>query len=122
MEAPDLGDLFHRSIEGFTRRILEEQLDWRTLDDAKCEELLDQVMDQILPEHKYGVLQSTKRYQYLSRRIKRITGRAVWLLTDHVRRSKFNPIGHEISFGLKGTYPPIEIELPGGEKCSWKAG
>lgn len=116
VEAPDLGDLFHRSIEGFTRRILEEQLDWRTLDDAKCEELLDQVMDQILPEHKYGVLQSTKRYQYLSRRIKRITGRAVWLLTDHVRRSKFNPIGHEISFGLKGTYPPIEIELPGGEK------
>ena len=37
VEAPDLGDLFHRSIEGFTRRILEEQLDWRTLDDAKCE-------------------------------------------------------------------------------------
>jgi len=113
--APDLGELFHRSIEGFTRRIAEEKLDWRTLDDAQCEKLLEQVMDQVISEHNHGVLQSTRRYQYLSKRIKRITGRAVWLLTDHIRRSKFNPIGYEISFGSKGTYPPIEIELPNGE-------
>lgn len=31
--APDLGELFHRSIEGFTERIAREQLDWRSLDD-----------------------------------------------------------------------------------------
>ncbi len=113
--APDLGQLFHRSIEGFTQRIVNEQLDWRSLDDAQCEAVLNQVMDQILPEHNHGILNSTHRYKYLSKRLKRITGRAVWLLTDHIRRSKFNPIGHEISFGLKGTYPPIEIELPDGE-------
>jgi ATP-dependent helicase/nuclease subunit B len=113
--APDLGELFHRSIEGFTQRIVNEQLDWRSLDDTQCEAILEQVMDQILPEHNHGILLSTNRYKYLSKRLKRITGRAVWLLTDHMRRSKFNPIGHEISFGLKGTYPPIEIELPDGE-------
>jgi ATP-dependent helicase/nuclease subunit B len=62
-----------------------------------------------------GFCFSTNRYKYLSKRLKRITGRAVWLLTDHIRRSRFNPIGHEISFGLKGTYPPIEVELPNGE-------
>lgn len=114
--APDLGELFHHSIEGFTQNIVEQQLDWRSLDDAQCEAILNQVMDQILPEHNHGILLSSNRYQYLSKRLKRITGRAVWLLTDHIRRSQFNPIGHEISFGLKGTYPPIEIELPGGEK------
>lgn len=114
--APDLGELFHRSIEGFTQSILKQQLDWRSLDDTQCEIILEQVMDQILPEHNHGILLSNNRYQYLSRRLKRITGRAVWLLTDHIRRSRFNPIGHEISFGRKGTYPPIEIELSGGEK------
>jgi ATP-dependent helicase/nuclease subunit B len=54
--APDLGELFHRSIEGFTQRIVNEQLDWRSLDDAQCEAILEQVMDQILPEHNHGIL------------------------------------------------------------------
>lgn len=114
--APDLGELFHRSIEGFTTHIVSRQLDWRSLDDADCENILENVMDQVLPEHNYGILLSTNRYKYLSQRLRRVCRRAVWLLTDHIRRSSFNPIGHEISFGFKGTYPPIEIQLPGGEK------
>ena len=114
--APDLGELFHLSIEKFTARIAVQGLDWRELKDHECESMLDDVMDEILPEYNHGILQSTHRYQYLSKRLKRIGKRAVWLLTDHIRRSKFNPVGHEISFGLKGTYPPIEIELADGEK------
>ena len=114
--APDLGELFHLSIEGFTTRVVEERLDWRTLEDEKCETIIDEIMDQILPEHNHGILLSTNRYQYLSKRLKRISKRAVWLLADHMRRSRFEPVGNEISFGLKGTYPPIEIQLPDGER------
>ena len=62
--APDLGELFHRSIEGFTQSILKQQLDWRSLDDTQCEIILEQVMDQILPEHNHGILLSNNRYQY----------------------------------------------------------
>jgi ATP-dependent helicase/nuclease subunit B len=114
--APDLGELFHLSIEGFTTRVTEEQLDWRTLDDRQCEAMIDEIMDKVLPEHNNSVLLSTNRYKYLANRLKRISKRAVWLLTDHIRRSSFNPIGNEISFGAKGTYPAIEIEMTGGER------
>ncbi len=114
VEAPDIGELFHQSIEGFTAEVAEEGLDWRTLDDEKCGAMIDEIMDRILPEHNHGVLLSTHRYQYLAKRLKRTGKRAVWLLTDHIRRSSFRPIGNEISFGTRGTYPPIEIELPGG--------
>lgn len=114
--APDLGELFHRSIEGFTSRLQQDELDWRTLEEDQCEKIIDEIMDEILPEHNNGVMLSTNRLKYLSQRLKRISKRAVWLLTDHIKRSTFNPIGHEISFGSKGTYPPIEIELPGGER------
>ncbi len=116
VEAPDIGELFHQSIEGFTAEVAEEGLDWRTLDDEKCGAMIDKIMDRILPEHNHGVLLSTHRYQYLAKRLKRTGKRAVWLLTDHIRRSSFRPIGNEISFGTRGTYPPIEIELPGGER------
>lgn len=114
--APDLGELFHRSIEGFTRKLAEDNLNWRDLDDKQCETMIDEVMDNILPDHNHGILLSTNRYKYLANRLKRISKRAVWLLTDHVKRSSFTPIGNEISFGVRGSYPPIEIELNNGEQ------
>ena len=116
VEAPDIGELFHQAIEGFTAEVAEEGLDWQTLDDEKCGAMVDEILDRILPEHNHGVMLSTHRYQYLAKRLRRTSKRAVWLLTDHIRRSSFRPIGNEISFGSKGTYPPIEIALPGGEK------
>ncbi|NLC45065.1 MAG: ATP-dependent helicase/deoxyribonuclease subunit B, partial [Clostridiales bacterium] len=114
--APDLGELFHLSIEGFTARVADENLDWTSLEDEKSGAIIDEIMDKILPEHNHGILLSTHRYQYLSQRLKRISKRAVWLLTDHMKRSRFEPIGNEISFGLKGTYPAIEIQLADGER------
>jgi ATP-dependent helicase/nuclease subunit B len=107
--APDLGELFHQSIEGFTAKVTEDGLDWRTLDDGQCEAMIDEIMDRILPEHNHGVLLSTNRYKYLAKRLKRISKRAVWLLTDHIRRSGFRPIGNEISFGTESG-------------CFWKEG
>ncbi|HHY83616.1 MAG TPA: ATP-dependent helicase/deoxyribonuclease subunit B, partial [Clostridiales bacterium] len=89
ISAPDLGELFHRSIEGFTDRITRDGLDWRSLDDSRCEEIIEEVMDRVLPEHNHGILLSTNRYRYLVNRLKRISKRAVWLLTDHIRRSQF---------------------------------
>lgn len=116
VEAPDLGVVFHRTIEEFTNKLAEDKADWRTMDENRINEILDEVMDDIIPTYNNGVLQSTNRYKYLANRLKRISRRAVWLLTDHVKRSGFDPIGHEVSFGEKGKYPPIEIELENGEK------
>ncbi len=114
--APDMGELFHHAIEGFTCQLAEEGLRWRELDEPQCERILEDVMEVVIPTHNHGVLLSTNRYRYLANRLKRISKRAIWLLTDHIRNGNFEPLGHEISFGLKGTYPPIEIELPDGER------
>ncbi len=114
--APDIGELFHRSIEGFTKRLWEKGIDWRAIDEKQCDTIMDDVMAEIIPDHNYGILLSSKRHEYLAERLKRISKRAVWLLTDHIKRSRFNPIGHEINFGLNGTFPPIEVTLSDGQK------
>jgi ATP-dependent helicase/nuclease subunit B len=116
VEAPDMGELFHSSIEKFTQRLRQERLDWRELDQGRCERMIEEIMEEIVPDHNHGVLLSTNRYRYLVNRLKRISSRAVWTLTDHVKRSGFQSLGHEVSFGLKGTYPPIQIDLPNGER------
>ncbi|MFA6697817.1 MAG: helicase-exonuclease AddAB subunit AddB [Eubacteriales bacterium] len=116
IEAFDMGLVFHQSIEEFINKLNKEGLCWRDLEDDQCHAILEDVMDDILPTYNNGVLLSTNRYKYLSNRLKRVSHRAIWLLTDHIRRSSFEPIGQEISFGENASFPPIEIELENGEK------
>lgn len=116
MESPDMGELFHQSMEFFTKTLRTHGLDWRELTREQCDEIVDRVIDEVVPDYNNGVLFSTHRYKYLVNRLKRISRRAVWILTEHLKRSGFEPMGYEVSFGREGYYPPIEIELADGEK------
>lgn len=116
VEAPDIGELFHQGFLSFSHKLFDKNLDWQTIKKNECDELIDSVMDDILPLHRDGILSSSNRYKYLSTRLKRISRRAVWTLTEHIQKGDFEPIGHEISFGRKGVFPPIEVELESGEK------
>jgi len=116
IQAPDLGDIFHRSMEEFTLRLKEEQLDWRALEREKCHSMADDVIDMVVLNHRNGIMDSTHRYKYLTNRLKRISRRALWTLTEHIKKSGFNPVEYEVAFGLNHPYPPIEVELGDGEK------
>ncbi|MDD4495373.1 MAG: PD-(D/E)XK nuclease family protein, partial [Eubacteriales bacterium] len=57
-----------------------------------------------------------KRYEALARRLARVISRSLWLISEHIRRSSFKPMGYEVDFKEGGKYPPIEIELDSGHK------
>lgn len=116
VEAPDIGELFHHAMEGFTKELKDSGQNWRELDRSQCDEMMDRVIDGVVPNYNHGVMFSTHRYKYLVNRLKRISRRAVWTMTEHLKRSSFEPMGFEVSFGQEGYYPPIEIELADGEK------
>lgn len=116
VKAPDIGEIFHKSMEDFTNQLKEENLDWRKLEKDQCDKMMDNVIDKIVPNYGNGVMLSTNRYKYLVTRLKRISKRALWTLTEHIRESGFEPMGYEVSFGIDKMYPPMEIELASGEK------
>ena len=113
---PDIGRLFHDSMEQFTKEMVEEQIQWKDLTKEQSDDLVEKVIDEMVPEFEHGVMLSTHRYKYLVTRLKRISKRAMWTLTEHVKKGEFIPMGHEIIFGLDGDIPPIIIELEDGEK------
>ena len=115
IHAPDMGQIFHRCIELFAKRLEAENIIWNDLEREQCEQIFDQIVDEVAPGHKDGVLLSTYRYRYLINRIKRIGKRSVWTLTEHMQRGGFKLLGNEIRFGIGQPYPPIEIALPDGE-------
>ena len=117
---PDIGRFFHNSIEQFSKEMLKERIDWKNLTREQNDYLVEKVIDEMVPEFEHGIMLSTHRYKYLVNRLKRISKKAMWTLTEHIKRGEFVPIGHEIIFGLGGDIPPIIIELDSGEKFFWK--
>lgn len=118
IKAPDMGRLFHSSIEIFAKKLKERNVSWKDLDKEQCDNLVDMVIDELVPEFENNLLQSTHRYKYLIKKLKRISKRAAWTLTEHLRKGEFQPFKYELEFadGGKSEIPPIVIQLPNGEE------
>jgi len=114
--APDIGELFHNSLLAFALQLKQENKNWFELQRPDCDRIMDGIMDTLVPEHSHGVFTSSHRYQYLAQRLKRISRRAVWVLTEHLQHGGFTPLQYEVSFGPGCPFPAIEIELENGEK------
>jgi ATP-dependent helicase/nuclease subunit B len=68
-------------------------------------------MTEQLALHNNGIMMSSYRYRYLARRLKKITHRAVWTLTEHIQKGEFEPYLYEARFGSGGVFPPLRVDL-----------
>lgn len=118
VEKFDIGTLFHNSVEEFAKKIRMEKLNWKELDREQSDKLVEALVDEMIPKFENNVLQSTHRYKYLSKKLKRVSKRAVWTLTEHIKRGEFVPLYHEFGFGegIGNKVPPIVIQLPNEEE------
>ncbi len=111
----DAGTFMHRIIDEFSRMLVKGDISWRSLDREWCSEQISLLVEAELAAKAGGVLGSSKRYIYLSGRLKRTVTKAIMLISRHIEMSSFEPSGYEVEFGDAGRYPPISIELPSGE-------
>ncbi len=118
IKSPDVGMLFHNSIEEFSKELSLESLSWSDLDRNKSDEIVEKVLDKMIDDFQHGLLLSTNRYKYMVNRLKRISKRALWTITEHIRKGDFVPRQHEVIFGdgPESKIPPIVISLPSGEE------
>ncbi|MDD3878835.1 MAG: helicase-exonuclease AddAB subunit AddB, partial [Syntrophomonas sp.] len=116
LRSPDLGLLFHDSLLSFSHKLREDNKSWLELQKEDCCSLIDTVVDEIALSFGNGIFSSHPRYRHLLKRLKRISRRAVWTLTEHLQQGEFKPLDYEISFGRGGVLPAVEIDLENGEK------
>lgn len=114
--APDMGSFLHKVIERFADLLQTKGMSWRKLEKEWCLQTVAQLVEELLEELPGNVLNSSKRYKYIAERLKKVAGRSVWVIAQHISRSKFEPLGHELGFGANDKLPPITIELKSGEK------
>lgn len=116
LTAPDLGTFMHNIIDEFSKTVDESSLKWYELKDDWCKKTVSNIVDKKAEEVSGGIFSSSPRYRYFTERLKRVLIKTILIIVEHLKRSGFQPIGHEIGFGSGIGYPPIEIELSSGER------
>jgi len=111
---PDVGILFHASLEKFGKTLHERKLAWEALTREQCEMLIEEIVMQLVDAEIY---QSKFQYKALVRKLMRVSKRAIWTLTRQLQKGAFKPRAFELAFtdGPFGV-PPIMVPLPSGER------
>lgn len=115
LSAPDLGSFLHLVLDRFAEAVNVSGVKWRELERQWCAEKVAEIVDALLKQIKGSIFSDSGRYRYLAERLKRVLTRAVWLIAEHIKRGSFEPLGHEVAFGIGEKMPSIVIELPSGE-------
>lgn len=114
LQAPDIGQLFHAALSDMAKRLQEQGRGWGSMSAEECRREAVATVDKLSPLLQGEILMSTKRYGYISRKLKNIVGRASVILGEHARRGSFELAGLELDFGPGKELPPLRITLPNG--------
>ena len=98
-EAVDLGNIFHKAIEIFSRNLVKSGYTWTNLPEEEAELLIEESVEESIVDYGNTVLQSSARNEYMITRMKRMMRRTVWALSRQLAKGDFVPSGYELSFG-----------------------
>lgn len=97
--AIDFGNVFHRSLEHYARKVEADAGDWTALTEEKQKQFVEESVEESIVDYSNTVLYSSARNAYMIPRMKRMLTRTVWGLTRQLERGDFRPEGYEVSFG-----------------------
>ena len=107
----DLGIVFHRSMELFSRQLQAKGWDWGEISREAAEPIMEQCVEQVAEEYGSRLLHSSARAEYTICRIKRILCRSFWAMHEQIKAGRFRPKGFEISFEDAGDLDAVRMEL-----------
>lgn len=112
---PDVGTLFHESLEKFGKRVYDQRIIWEEMTQEACYQLIEEIIDEMVLERE--VFGSKYQYQYLIQKLRRVSKRAIWTLTKQLKQGDFVPMAFEMAFSDEGFgAPPMVVELKNGER------
>lgn len=113
LAAPDIGTLFHKALELYGKTVYDTGLVWADITREESSTMIEKIVDEMT---KHDIFESKHQYRYLANRLKRVSKKAAWMLTKHLKEGTFEPAAFEVAFGrTSDSAPPIHIKLSSGE-------
>ncbi|MCD8082264.1 MAG: helicase-exonuclease AddAB subunit AddB [Clostridiales bacterium] len=111
LEASDLGNLFHESINRCFQWVMADGRDWRSVTDEERRRLVRDVVANVTAEYGNTILASSSRNAWLAKRVEKITQRTVWALQQQIIKGDFSPAGFEVTFSESDHLKAMRIPL-----------
>ena len=114
INVPDIGTIFHNTMELFAHKLHASKYSWSDVPEEVREELVHKCVEEAAVNFNNTVLLSSKRNEYMVKRVERITNRTVWALCEHVKSGDFEPKGFELQFSRLDQIQSINVPLKDG--------
>ncbi len=107
----DMGNIFHNTLELYSRRLEESSYTWTDIPEEIQEAWVEECVDRVSADYGNTILQSTARNAYAAERMKRMIKRTVWALGRQIGKGLFVPENYEISFSGVSDLDAVNIAL-----------
>lgn len=111
LEASDIGNLFHSSIDLYFKRMKEEGRSFREISEEDRRAMVAECVSGVTKEYGNTIMSSSARNQYLERKVRRITDRTIWALTEQLKKGDFEPSGFEVTFSPADNLKAMKIPI-----------
>lgn len=98
-EAVDLGNVFHEAIERYSKKVNENDVDWKEVSREVQENWANEAVEESVQEYEHALLYKSERDKYQIERMKRLMRRSVWAVSKQLSCGAFKPEGFEVAFG-----------------------
>ena len=96
--ALDFGNIFHRAVERYSRKVEREGLSWTEVGEKEREEWICDSVEESIADYGNTILYSSARNEYLVTRLKKMMRRTIWALTNQLACGDFKPDAYEVKF------------------------
>lgn len=111
LQAVDMGEIFHGAMEWIVNQLKVLNIEFGKLTDQDCIELANKAMAYLAPKLHHEILLSSNRMAYIKHKLLHIVIRATSVLNEQAKKSAFQPLGLEVSFGIGKNIPAMKIPL-----------
>ena len=116
----DMGNIFHKVIEEFSKKVEDGPYTWFDIPREVQEEWISECVVQATKDYGQEILSSNARNAYVVERINRIMKRTVWALCEQIKAGEFIPSNYEVSFSMAEDLEAVNISLTAEEKMKLK--
>ena len=119
----ELGDLNHRCMETFSRRlnrmtpgkITDHNSPWMNITKEETRKMIGDISKEIADGYKEGLMHETKAEEYRLRRVSDMCADSVWAAVEQLRKGTVSDMMCEVSFGVGKKLDPVKVSTPEGD-------
>ena len=83
--ALDFGNVIHRALEHYARKLEQNQESWTGVEEEKRQQYIEESVEESIVDYSNTVLYSTARNAYMIPRMKRMMNRTIWAMTRQLQ-------------------------------------